>query len=319
MRHRFLAIAVAIAAAASPAVADGLLSWQDVAVAPVRIGTVAYPRSAIDAMGKSIVFEAPPKRIVSLEYEIDEYLYRIVPPSRVVGVSRYAYEKNASNVLAQVHAYRPPVAGDIETVLRLEPDLVLAAARSRPAMVQALMQAGVRVFRLPTLATELNQVAEIISVIGYLTGEDDAARREGERFEGEIAQVASQCARAHPAARIFGVSMIGYTYGDRTLFQDVVRLVGAVNVAAQNGIRTYEKVGNETVLRWNPDWVFTWSDPGGAEAERRRWIDDPALGAVAAIGKHQLVVSDGKDFLPLSSEATKLARILANALCQDAP
>lgn len=319
MNRRPLLLALALALLPLAASAAAPLSWQTQGPTPVRLGPAAYPRTAVDAAGDAVILAAPPERVVSLEYETDEYVYRVVPAARVVGVSALAYEPKVSNVLDLVGRHRPAVAGDIETILRLQPDLVIASVRSRPELVYALTAAKIPVFRLPTLATELPQVAEIITTVGYLSGEDAAASRERARFEAELADVAAQCAPPHPAARIFGVSMIGYTFGDRTLFHDVVRLVSATNVAAENGIRTYEKIGSETVLRWNPEWVFSWSDPGGAAIERRRWADDPALGAVAAVAQGRLVISDGKDFLPLSPEITKLAHILANHLCKAAP
>lgn len=319
MKQRVFASAtlvVAFAAASVPEV-GWALSWPNAAEAPVKTGSVVYPRTAVDPLGARVVLEAPPKRIVSLEYEIDEYLYRIADPEHVVGVSKQAYRDQLSNVLAQVNRHQPKVAADIETILRLKPDLVVAGVRSKSDLVHALQSAGIRVFRLPTLATRLEQVAENITLVGYLTGRDEPARRERQRFESELADIDAQCRKAgHRGARVFGVSMIGYTHGDQTLFQDIVRLVGVVNVAAQNGIHSYEKIGNETVLRWNPDWVFTWSDPGKGADELRRWSEDPALGATAAVKKRQVVVSDGKDHLSLSSEVTKLARTMANVLCR---
>jgi iron complex transport system substrate-binding protein len=310
------AAAVALAMTVLPTAASGA-SWPNTAEVAVHTGPVAYPRSAVDALGARIVLDAPPRRIVSLEYEIDEYLYRIAAPQDIVGVSTYAYTARTSNVLGPVNRFQPKVAGDIETILRLKPDLVVAAVRSRSELVHALQSAGVRVFRLPTMAARLEQVAENVSVVGYLTGRDETARQERQRFERELAGIAERCKKSgHPPARVFGVSMIGYTQGDQTLFQDIVRLVGAVNVAAQHGIHAYEKVGNETVLRWNPDWVFTWSDPGKGAEELRRWRDDPALGATAAVRKGQVVVSDGKDHLSLSQEATRLAQTMANTLCR---
>ena len=298
-------------------VATWAFAWPQTGEGPVHTGALAYPRSAVDPLGAHVVLDAPPTRIVSLEYEIDEYLYRIAAPQHIVGVSVYAYGVNASSVLGPVNRFQPKVAGDIETILRLKPDLVVAGVRSRPDLVHTLQAAGVRVFRLPTMATRLAQVAENVSVVGYLTGRDETARQERLRFERELAGIAARCKiGGRPAPRIFGVSMIGYTQGDQTLFQDIVRLVGAVNVAAQNGVHAYEKVGNETVLRWNPDWVFAWSDPGKRADELRRWRDDPALGATAAVRKGQVVVSDGKDHLSLSSGVTKLAQTMADVLCK---
>lgn len=284
-------------------------------LAHATLGASNYPRRAIDAQGAELVLTQAPLRIVSLEYEIDEYAYLIAPPERVVGVSDLAYRPQISNVLDQVNAHRPAVASDVETIIRLNPDLVLAADRSRPDLVQALRQAGINVFLLFTLATRLDEVAENITVTGYLLGRDEAAEQKRAAFEAERAGIAEQCRAPHPRARVFGVSMIGYSFGDATLFHDQARLVGAINVGAENGLHTYQKVGSETVLRWNPDWVFTWSDPGRGAEELKRWTDDPVLGAIAAVEKKQVIVSDGKDHLSLSPMAVKLTHTMADAIC----
>jgi ABC-type Fe3+-hydroxamate transport system substrate-binding protein len=81
-------------------------------------------------------------------------------------------------------------------------------------------------------------------------------------------------------------------------------------------LHTYEKVGNETVLRWTPDWVFSWAEPDLHDEELQRWRSDPALGAVAAVEKNQLIVRDGKEVLSLSQHATTLAHIMADAICK---
>jgi len=314
MKRALLSIFAAFALQGAPDLrAETATDWRTFAHGAV--GDSHYPRRARDSQGGEIVMAQPPQRIVSLEYETDEYAYLIAPPERIVGVSDLAYRAQISNVLDQVNAHRPTVAADVETIIRLNPDFVLAADRSRPDLVQALRQAGINVFRLFTLATRLDEVAENITVTGYILGRDQAAAQKRAAFEAELAGIVEQCRAPHPAARVFGVSMIGYSFGDATLFHDQARLVGAINVGAENGLHSYQKVGSETVLRWNPDWVFTWSDPGRGAEELKRWTDDPVLGAIAAVEKNQVVVSDGKDHLSLSPLSVKLVHRMADAIC----
>lgn len=317
---RLLLVLAGIFLAAHPALSLAQLPspWQSSAGLGVLTGPLTYPRWAIDANGGRLEFAKAPMRIVSLEYEMDEYVYRIAPTERVVGVSAQAHREQVSNVLEHVKRHQPAVATNIEVILKLDPDLVLASSRSNGDLIHQIQSAGIPVFRIHTLATSLDQVAENISLIGYVTGCDEAASAERARFTREIEQIRTQCRAHEKPPRVFGVSMVGYTYGDQTLFHDVVRLVGGVNVGAEQGLRTYQKVGSETILRWNPEWIFTWSDPGQGTRELQNWLDDPVVGATEAAQKQQVVVSDGKDHLPLSPLVTRLARIMANHLCKTA-
>ena len=69
----------------------------------------------------------PARRIVSQYWSIDEYVYSVAPPDRVVAVSESAYLPNISNVYRDVQKFRPVIATDPERVLRLDPDLLLVS------------------------------------------------------------------------------------------------------------------------------------------------------------------------------------------------
>lgn len=291
-------------------------STPDLESVRVRLGSLDYPRSAMDSQGGIVTLASPPKRIVSMSNATDEYLYQVARPETVVGVSDSAFDKQFSAVLEKTKAFPPVGVKDVESVLRLKPDLVLSTDSASPDMVHALEDAGIPVFRLFTNVTKLDQVAANISVIGYLTGNDEGGRRELGRFQKEFAEIAEQCRAPHPAAKIYGVSMTGFSYGDQTLFQDIMRVVGGTNVAAQKGMHTYGKVDRKTVAEWNPDWVFTWAVPGKAQQELSVWMNDPGLGKTSAAKKKQIHVSEAKDVLPLSSLVTTFARTIANATCK---
>jgi iron complex transport system substrate-binding protein len=309
MKTKFTLLAVTLLTAAGQSVPD-LESVR------VRLGGLAYPRSAMDSQGGIVSLPAAPLRIVSMASATDEYLYQIARPETIVGISNSAFDKQFSAVLEKMNAFPPSPVKDVASVLRLKPDLVLGTDSAPPEMVHALEDAGVPVFRLFTNVTKLDQVAANILTIGYITGNDDGGRRELSRFQKEFAEIAEQCRNPHPVARIYGVSMTGFSYGDQTLFQDIMRVVGATNVAAENGMHTYDKADRKTVAQWNPDWIFTWSVPGKAEQERSVWMNDPSLGKTSAAKKRQIHVSDAKDVLPLSSLVTTFARTIANATCK---
>ena len=98
--------------------------------AATQPGPRGYPRQTVDSDGVIVRIERKPSRIVSQYWSIDEYLYAVVPPERVVGVSESAYLPNVSNVLHQVLRFQPLVASTPENVLRLRPDLIVVSSSS---------------------------------------------------------------------------------------------------------------------------------------------------------------------------------------------
>jgi iron complex transport system substrate-binding protein len=305
-------------AALVPAEAQAPSEIPSVDVARGRLGPAAYPRRAMDPNGGTIQLDAAPERIVSLHTNTDEYLMGVVPPERIVGVTSSAYDEDFSRLPDLLAPYEPGIATDAASILALEPDLVIGTLSTSSEVVYALEAAKIPVFRLDTLVTRLEQVAENITVLGYITGQDELARQARARSESEITAIADQCAAPRPRVRIFGHSMTGFSYGDQTLFHDVVRLIGAVNVAAEGGLHTYERIDREDVLAWNPDWVFTWANPGEEAKELQRWMGDPYLGQTSAAITRRIVVSDGRDTRRLSPLITTRARTIADAVCAPA-
>src|SRR3954470_10461090 len=85
-------IAVAIDRFASPP--DGLRiirSGAEFGSPAIDTAGSDYPRSAIDSDGFHVRVLKPVRRIVSQYWSLDEYVYSVVPPQNVVGVSETAY------------------------------------------------------------------------------------------------------------------------------------------------------------------------------------------------------------------------------------
>jgi iron complex transport system substrate-binding protein len=105
-----------------------------------------------------------------------------------------------------------------------------------------------------------------------------------------------------------------YSYGDETLFHDIVRALGAVNVAAENGLDGYDAVSAELILRWDPEWIVTGADNGKRAEAIARIMSDPALALTTAVRKGQIVALDNRVFLPMSPYTALLLDALGREL-----
>lgn len=216
----------------------------------IRTGALSYPREAIDSDNFTVSIAKPVKHVVSQAMPTDEYLYSVVRAESVVGVSASAYQPGSS-VYDYVEKHHPAIATDPEIVLRLNPDLILVSSSARADLTSLMRSTGVPVFRVFTMVTNLDQVADTIRLTGYLTGEDEAAHEEEAQFRSVIKQAQLQRSPGSPKPRILGLSgRIGY--GDETLFNDIVEKLGGINVGAEGGLKGYGEVSSETILGWTP-------------------------------------------------------------------
>jgi iron complex transport system substrate-binding protein len=279
----------------------------------VRTEGSAYPRHATGADNVRVTIARPPRRVVSQDRSIDEYLYSVEPPERVVGVSQSAFERRLSNVYADAERYRPIVAGDPEIVVRANPDLVLVSSSARADFTNLLRLAGIPVYRMFTLPTTLTQIEDQLRVVGYLTGRDDQAAVEIARFRQAILRASARRPGGAAPPRVLGLGG-EYSYGSRTLFHDVLHALGAVNVAAEHGLIGYDALADERIAEWNPEWIVAGAGRGKAGDVFAELIAQPAIAGTTAAARRQIVVLDDRVFLPLSPFTSALVGALADVL-----
>ena len=279
----------------------------------IRTDAKEYPRHAIDSDSFTVAIAKPARRIVSQYWSIDDFVYSVVPPRRVIAVSEAAYQERISNVYALVQRYRPAIATDPERVLRLDPDLLLVSNSSRADFCALVRSAKVPIYRAFTMFTTLQQVAETIRLTGYMAGEDEAAAIEIDRFWTAINRAKTRRPPNAPAPRILGFSG-AYSYGNETLFHDIVRTLGGINVGAEGGLKGYDQVNSEQIVRWNPEWIVAGADKGQTRQVLERLMADPGIALTQAARNKHILVFEHHIFLPLSPYSTLLVSALAEAL-----
>ena len=292
---------------------EGTRLTSDSGQAGFSIGGEEYPRVAADTRGNSVTVAHPVHRIGSQYWSVDEYVYSVVPPEDVVSVSSSAYERSMSNVYEWAEKFHPVVAENPEVLIRLDPDLVMAGGEGSADFSDILRNAGMPVFRVFTMFTTLDQVGRTILLTGYLTGHDVEANRAYRAFQEAIERAGARKPKDAPPARVLGFGG-RYSYGDNTLFHDIVRAVGAVNVGAEHGLHGYDEISTEQVLRWNPEWIVSGSAKGKSAETLQRFLDDPAIRLTTAARKGQILVFENHVFLPMSPFTVLLLDALSESI-----
>jgi iron complex transport system substrate-binding protein len=281
--------------------------------ARVRTGRAQYPRAAVDSDEVTVSIARPAHRIVSQYWSIDEFVYSILPAQDVIAVSESAYVEEISNVLQSVQRYKPAVATDPERVVALDPDLMLVSNNGRADYTSLARSSGVPVYRMQTNFETLDQIEQNIRLVGYLTGQDESAAKEASLFHAAIEKAVSLRPPGSAKPRVLGLGG-RYSYGSKTLFQDIVTRLGGVNVGAENGIVGYDSVNFEQIVRWDPEWIVAGAKTGDTKQVLATLMSDPAISLTQAARNGHIVVIDNRVLLPMSPYTSILVQAIAEAI-----
>ena len=133
-------------------------------------------------------------RVASLNLTADELLVEMLPPERLVAVTRWADDADMSNVAGRVPAaaVRLPRA-DLERLVALRPDLVVVSEYTDADFLRLVEKSGLRHHRMSGLDSLAGIRAAILD-LGRAVGTPEAAARLAARFD-------ARPGRARPAAR----------------------------------------------------------------------------------------------------------------------
>jgi len=226
-----------------------------------------------------------PQRIVSLVPSTTETLFSLGASGRVVGVTRFCVHPREARERARV------VGGTknprIETILSLEPDLVLAnQEENRKEDVERLRErVPVHVF----FPRDVEGAIADIRSLGQLLGEPNAGIVLAEEIERERARLRAPRADAwRPARYLYLIWRRPYMVaGPATFIEALLAECGLVNAAPRDGGR-YPEMRIEEIARSGADVLLLGSEPFPFDEKHRAELTSE-LGASA-----QALLADGE-------------------------
>jgi len=272
-----------------------------------------FPRELRDAKGETLNLLREPQRIVSQTLGTDEILLAICPTERVVALSNLAEDSDYSNAVEQARQIPGRTTEGPEQILQFKPDLIFVASYSRAETVELLQASKAPVFRF----ANFNSIADIklnIRTVGYATGTDAEAERIIRKMDEDLAAVRARIPKSESPARVMSYDQLGYTAGANTIFDDVVRASGAVNVSAEHGIKGFAKINSEKIIEWQPDFLITGANRGKEKSVHDRLLEDPAVETSKAGRAGRIIVIDNRHVLTVSHHVVRFVEDLANGI-----
>lgn len=276
-------------------------------------GPGGFPRTMRDGSGLDVTIRVRPKRIVSQTLGTDEILWEICPRERITGVSVVGLEPQYSVIAGELKSAGIPAITNAEEILQLQPDIVFVASFSRAETVESLQASGATIFRFANFDA-IEDIQRNILLVGQAIGEEANAEKLVARMNSELAAVRARIPAGGKPPRVLSFSISGNTAGAGTLFDSIVRAAGAVNVAAEQGLRGFPRISAEKVVEWRPDYLLTGAEESRAAHARSQLLEHPVIATTAAARAGRIIVIDTRYLLSVSQHITRAVSQLADAL-----
>lgn len=257
-----------------------------------------------DDRGKAQTFARSPQRLVSLLPSLTETVCVLDACERLVGVDRY------SNWPASVKQL-PGVGGGldyhIEAIVRLKPDVVLAAASSRAAERLAALGIAVLVFEPQSHADVQRTLVEI----GKLLGRDGG--RLWRSIERDLLAAAQLVPPASRGSRVyFEVDRTPYAASASSFIGQTLEALNLGNIVA-GSLGSFPKINPEFVVRAQPDVIMLSERHASELARRPGWA---SLRAIRGRRICELTPEQGDLVVRPGPRMAEGARVLAQCMAR---
>lgn len=251
-RHALLVAALVALSMGATGIAAG--DVDDDAWDPTVECEATYPLEVTDGTGETVTLEEPPEEVVALQASDARTLYHIGAEDRVVGLP--VEHATADLEVGDRTDISEDFETDVEQIVDLEPDIVIAASVSWDDDIDQLREAGITVYKHGD-ESSLDAVAESVLTVGELVDECDGAVDSVEWMDDRIQDVAADIPDGESPLAFYDSGGF-FSPGVDTAQHDMLTVAGFDNLAAELDIQgwTMEPVSEEDVVDLNPEVIF---------------------------------------------------------------
>ena len=232
--------------------------------------------SVVDDLDKQITLDQPAEKIVTLSPPITEMLYAIGAGNQVIARDSFSDYPEAALSL-------PDIGGgfaeyDLETIIRLTPDLVIAGDINTPELVGSLEDLGMIVYYLAN-PSDLEGTFASIETLGVLSGHENEAKELVEGLRSRVDAVATALESVEEKPTVYYEldatdTAKPYTPGPNTFYTSMIEMAGGENIGAKLEFE-WAQISLEQLLIEDPDLILLgdamWGVTPESVAERAGW------------------------------------------------
>jgi iron complex transport system substrate-binding protein len=246
-----------------------------------------------DDLGRNITINEIPKRIISLSPSNTELAYAVGLQDRLIGVTTFCnYPEDVKN--------KPKVSEfstvDIEKVVSLKPDLLLADSIHKATIIPAFEKLNISVLAIDPKS--LANILDDITLVGKVTGNTKEAAALVSSLQNKANTVTDKTAKLDPKdlPRVFFLTWHDplWTAGSNTLINEIITKSGGTNIASD--LKGHSQIDLESVIQRNPQIIVVMSSMGDQDTSYNYIMNEPRFKATDAL-KNNLVFKMDSDII----------------------
>jgi len=291
-----------------------LKSLAAILVVATALTGCATEKTVTDREGNEVVIPTKLERIISTAPSNTEVLIGLGMADKIVAVDNYSPTTDLAEGIVQIDFRNP----DAETIIGLEPDLIIASGHNKSGgedPFAPIKEAGIPVVYLPS-SVSFDAIYEDITFIAEVVGQKKAGETMIEEMKAEVAKIVEIAATITEKKKVYlEISPAPYIYstGSKTFQNEILELIGAVNIfGAEEG---WISASEEAIIAANPDVIITnvgyVEDPVTEIKAREGWTE------ITAIAEDKVFQVDGNASSRPSHNVVKALKEIAKAVYPD--
>lgn len=261
--------------------------------------------SVTDDRGRPQHFEKSPQRVVSVLPSLTESVCALGACERLVGVDRYSNWPSSVKKIPQVGG---GLDLNIEAIVRLKPDVVLAATSSRAG--ERLEALGIKVLMFEPSSHE--QVRSSLIALDALLGTQQSSAL-WQRIEQDFAAAAQLIPPHLRGAKLyFEVDRTPYAAGEASFIGQTIGRIGLRNIVGKS-LGAFPKINPEFVVQQQPDVIVLSERHASELVQRPGWKQLKALQNKAVC---ELTPAEGDLVVRSGPRLAQGAKVLAQCIAR---
>ncbi|MBU1342283.1 MAG: ABC transporter substrate-binding protein [Proteobacteria bacterium] len=218
-----------------------------------------------------------PARVVSLSPIITETIYLVGAQDSLIADTTYCNVPEPAKFKEKIGSVTQM---NVEKIIRLRPDLVIASSLSREKQLMILEHQSIRVFRAQNPKT-FSQMCDMTLTIGQKLGKEENAGQIVEQAQKEAAAILKKIRDLKKPRVFLQIGLKPLHSANKEMFiNEYIRYGGGINIAENESSGIYSR---EKVIKQNPDIILIstmGSSKKAGELEKQGWMIFKTINAV---------------------------------------
>lgn len=255
------------------------------------------------------------ERVASVNLSGDEMLIGLIDKTKIVGLSgKINEDEDMSNISKEAKGI-PKIEKNLEILLDLNPDFVLAADWMDKKFIQSIEDMGIKVYLYKT-PKNIKEQENLILDLGHELNEDKRAQNLVDLMEKKLKEVGENSGKLSKKYKVMLYTPFETTSDENTSFNDLVNLAGGINPVVGSGITSFQKISKEKVIELNPDIIIVpvWRVYSDNNEFFKYLTEDKSFSEVNAIKNKNIYQIPYKNLSPTSQYMIKGVEVLGDIL-----